>query len=252
MIVGNPIQHSLSPVIHQQFAEQTGQMLCYERLLAPLNQFIPTIRAFFARGGRGCNVTLPFKEQALAMVDDYSEYAGCAKAINTIILKEDGSLYGENTDGVGLVRDLTQNLRWPLRGQRILLIGAGGAVRGVLPALLAESPAEIAIMNRTVEKAKKLADEFDLQLYSSHKQSFDIVINGASGNIEFSGETRCYYDMNYYSKIPPTPPFAKGGITKGLGMLVEQAAESFFLWRGVRPDTQPVLQKLKNRLNIVF
>jgi shikimate dehydrogenase len=258
-VIGNPIEHSLSPVIHEAFAKQTQQSLIYERCLSPLDQFIPTVRQFIALGGRGLNVTHPFKEQAWALVDKYSERAAQAKAVNTILCQPDGSLYGDNTDGVGLVRDLTVNLKWPVHDQRILVLGAGGAVRGVLGPLLAESPASITIANRTLEKVQKLAQEFPVLVCSLDKisdLSFDVIINGtAMGfsdpsvlNIANNLKKGFYaYDMSYAKQSTPFLQWAhhKGAVatSDGFGMLVEQATESFFLWRGVRPDTQPILKK---------
>jgi shikimate dehydrogenase len=246
-VIGNPIEHSLSPVIHQAFAKQTQQMLTYERLLSslsPPDQFIVTVRQFMASGGKGLNVTHPFKEQAFALVEQYSKRAARAKAVNTILCQPDGSLYGDNTDGIGLVRDLTINQQYPLRGKHILLLGAGGAVRGVLGPLLDEQPAQITIANRTLEKAQQLAREFPIhacswdKLDKMSKLSFDIIINGTTVLLRDhfimhreNGATQ-FYDMNYINSCD------------GLGMLVEQAAESFFLWRGIRPNTQQVIREM--------
>lgn len=271
-VFGNPIGHSKSPLIHRLFAEQTGQVLGYEPLLAPLDDFPGFARAFFAAGGMGANVTVPFKEQAFQLADQLSQRARRAGAVNTLKKLEDGSLLGDNTDGAGLVRDLLQNAGIPLRGQRILLLGAGGAVRGVLEPLLAECPAALVIANRTVEKAEQLAREFaDLgpvlaSGFDWLDEPVDLIINGTSASLGGKvpllaasliqpGHTRCY-DMMYGRD--PTP-FNRWADTlgarqtlDGLGMLVEQAAEAFFLWRGVRPLTAPVREVLRNQLRTTF
>lgn len=267
-VFGNPIAHSKSPLIHRQFAEQTGQALSYQALLAPLDDFCGFARAFFAAGGMGANVTVPFKEQACAMADQLSERARRAGAVNTLLKLADGGLRGDNTDGTGLVRDLLHNAGVALRGQRILLLGAGGAVRGVLEPLLAEQPAALVIANRTVEKAEQLAREFaDLgpvvaSGFDWLEEPVDLIINGTSASL--AGElpplapsliqpshTRCY-DMMYAPELTPFNRWASElgarQTLDGLGMLVEQAAEAFFLWRGVRPQTRPVLECLRRQL----
>jgi shikimate dehydrogenase len=267
-VFGNPIGHSKSPLIHRQFAEQTGQSLSYEALLAPLDDFCGFAREFFATGGLGANVTVPFKEQAFAMADQLSERARRAGAVNTLKKLADGTLLGDNTDGAGLVRDLRHNAGVPLLGQRILLLGAGGAVRGVLEPLLAERPAALVIANRTVEKAEQLAHEFaDLgpvvaSGFDWLDESVDLIINGTSASLGGelpplapslieSGHTRCY-DMMYGRDMTPFNRWASelGALQTldGLGMLVEQAAEAFFVWRGVRPQTKPVLESLRLQL----
>ena len=267
-VFGNPIAHSKSPLIHRQFAEQTGQALSYQALLAPLDDFCGFARAFFAAGGMGANVTVPFKEQACAMADQLSERARRAGAVNTLLKLADGGLRGDNTDGTGLVRDLLHNAGVALRGQRILLLGAGGAVRGVLEPLLAEQPAALVIANRTVEKAEQLAQEFaDLgpvvaSGFDWLEEPVDLIINGTSASLAGElpplapsliqpGHTRCY-DMMYAPELTPFNRWASElgarQTLDGLGMLVEQAAEAFFLWRGVRPQTRPVLECLRRQL----
>jgi shikimate dehydrogenase len=266
-VFGNPIGHSKSPLIHRLFAEQTGQHLSYEALLAPLDDFTGFARRFFIEG-RGANVTVPFKEQAFQWADDLSERARRAGAVNTLSKLADGRIEGDNTDGAGLLRDLVVNHGVQLKGQRILLLGAGGAVRGVLAPFLAEQPAALVLANRTLDKAEGLAREFaDLgRIYPSGfdwlEESVDLIINGTSASLGGEmppiapsliqpGHTICY-DMMYGAQ--PTP-FCRWAQTQGaaqaidgLGMLVEQAAEAFHIWRGVRPDTAPVLARLRQML----
>lgn len=265
-VFGNPVAHSKSPQIHAMFAAQTGDAIVYERVLAPLKDFPGTVRAFVRRGGRGFNVTLPFKEEAWRLVRRRSARAEKAGAVNTVTVDTDGHLAGDNTDGAGLVRDITHNLGWLLRGQRVLVIGAGGAVRGVLSPLLAEQPAALVIANRTAEKAERLADIFrDDGVISgggfaalADEHAFDIIINGSSASIAgnlpplplnvIGGNTRCY-DMMYGRQDTIFLRWAREqGATAcvdGMGMLVEQAAEAFFTWRGKRPDTAPVRAALR-------
>jgi shikimate dehydrogenase len=266
-VFGNPIGHSKSPLIHGLFAAQTGEPLSYETLLAPLEDFPEFARSFFA-AGLGANVTVPFKEQAFALADSLTPRARRAGAVNTLKKLDDGSLLGDNTDGAGLVRDLTVNAGVTLKGQRILLLGAGGAVRGVLEPLLAEQPAALVIANRTVAKAEQLAREFaDLgpvvaSGFDWIDAPVDLIINGTSASLAGElppiaasliepGHTLCY-DMMYAKE--PTAfnrwAFDHGAARclDGLGMLVAQAAEAFQLWRGVRPDSAPVLAELRRRL----
>lgn len=265
-VFGNPIGHSKSPQIHALFAAQTGQALSYEPLLAPLDDFLAYARAFFQQG-LGANVTVPFKEQAFRMADQLTERARRAGAVNTLKKLDDGRLLGDNTDGAGLVGDLL-NAGVALVGQRILLLGAGGAVRGVLEPLLAQQPAALIIANRTASKAAQLAQEFG-ELgplsacgFAELSEPMDLIINGTSASL--GGElppladtlivperTFCY-DMMYGAR--PTAfcqwAAALGAPTRdGLGMLVEQAAEAFELWRGIRPDTAPVLAELRRQLS---
>lgn len=265
-VMGNPVAHSRSPEIHARFAEETRQAMTYDRILVPLDGFAEAVAAFAAAGGRGLNVTVPFKEQAWAVADRRTERAQRAGAVNTLVLEWDRRL-GDNTDGVGLVRDLRDNLGVPLRGRRILFLGAGGAVRGVLPSVLAEGPARVLIANRTGARAEKLARELaDLGplrgggLDALGSERFDIVINAISAGLHgempdlpdhlLAGDAVCY-DMVYADE--PTVFMRWGGehgasrVSDGLGMLVEQAAESFQLWRGVRPGTRAVIDALRER-----
>ncbi len=266
-VIGNPIEHSKSPLIHQVFAEQTGEDLEYGRVLGEPGQFDQAVSEFLANTGKGLNVTVPFKEDAWRLAAERSERAETAGAVNTLILLPDGSLRGDNTDGVGLVRDLTSNHGCNLAGANILLLGAGGASRGVLRPLLDSDPKSIVIANRTASKAVALATDCaglgaisGCGLDQLEGQSFDIIINGTAAgltnevpdipnNILRPGGWT--YDMMYGDK--PTA-FMHWGQSHGashalggIGMLVEQAAESFFLWRGVRPDTAPVIAMLSKQ-----
>lgn len=267
VVFGNPIGHSKSPLIHRLFAEQTGERLEYETLLAPLDDFTGTAQKFFQKGS-GANVTVPFKEQAFRLADSLTERAQRAGAVNTLRKGLDGRLLGDNTDGAGLVRDLTVNAGVSLHGKRILLLGAGGAVRGALEPLLAEKPAVLVIANRTVEKAEQLAHLFeDLgPVFASGfdwlEEPVDLIINATSASLAGElppispsliqpGHTVCY-DMMYGKEPTPFCRWAtEHGAAQsldGLGMLAEQAAEAFYLWRGVRPDTAPVLAELRRQL----
>jgi len=265
-VIGNPIAHSKSPAIHAAFARQTGQDLDYGRLLGDPDDFPGAVRRFFGAGGKGLNVTVPFKEQACALVDECSPGASSAGAVNTLIPLPDGRLRGDNTDGVGLVRDLSVNHGFRFAGRRVLLLGAGGAARGVLRPLLATGLADLLIANRTAARAVALAAAVaDLGAVRGcgladlgDDPGFDLIINATSAGL--TGEVpklppRCLapgawtYDMLYADT--PTP-FCRWGLAQGagqaldgLGMLVEQAAESFRLWRGVLPRTAPVIAMLR-------
>ncbi len=264
-VFGNPIAHSKSPQIHTLFAEQTGQSLIYTAELADIGQFDQAVKNFINNGGKGLNVTVPFKEDAWNCAAQRSPRAQRAGAVNTLKLQDDGSLFGDTTDGIGLLRDLTQNHGIQIKGKTILLIGAGGAVRGVLQALLEQQPTSLLIANRTKHKAVQLADDFsDLGQISGcglneiNEARFDIVINGTSASLQ--GElpplpdsifktAACSYDMMYSAQATPFMQWSSTHGAKqvfdGLGMLVEQAAESFYIWRGVRPETAPVIKQLR-------
>jgi shikimate dehydrogenase len=264
-VIGNPIEHSKSPQIHSAFAQQTGQELEYRRLLGEADGFEQQVRGFMAAGGKGLNVTVPFKEIAWQLMDERSTRAESARAVNTIILLENGHLRGDNTDGIGLVRDLCDNQGANLQGMRILLLGAGGATRGVLLPLLETSPNQVTIANRTASKAVDLAT--DLKALGPIEgcgfdelcgRQFDLIINATAAGLSnqvpdipdgLLVEGGWCYDMMYGDK--PTAFMGWGEqqgaahCMDGLGMLVEQAAESFYLWRGMRPDTAPVIQALR-------
>jgi len=265
-VIGNPIEHSRSPQIHAAFAEQCGEQLTYQRILGHSDRFAIEVHNFLSTGGRGLNVTVPFKGQAFDLADEHSARASTAGAVNTLIRLADGHLRGDNTDGAGLVRDLTHNHQLQLSGLRILLLGAGGAARGVLLPLLEQQPAQLTIANRTAERAQQMAADTALPgvvsgcaLGQLNGRQFDLVINATAASLH--GELPaipdhlltpggCCYDMMYASE--PTA-FVRWGEAQraalaldGLGMLVEQAAESFYLWRGVRPGTATVIAQLRN------
>ena len=264
VVIGNPIGHSKSPEIHARFARQTGQTLTYERLLAPLDDFAGSLRAFLAGGGRGANVTVPFKLQAHALADQLTERARLAGAVNTLKF-ENGSLLGDNTDGAGLVADIVGNAGVALAGQRILLLGAGGAARGALLPLLEQQPAALVLANRTETKAQQLALEFaaygtlHAASYAELRGPFDVIINATSASLDAElpplspqllSPATLAYDMMYGPQATVFMQFAQqhgARARDGLGMLVEQAAEAFLLWRGVRPDTAAVLADLRAR-----
>lgn len=268
-VVGNPIGHSKSPAIHAAFAKQTGQDLSYEAMLFELDHFPEQASAFFSAGGKGLNVTVPFKLDAWQLTDVLSKRAKRAGSVNTLLQGQDGKIYGDNTDGVGLVRDIQQNHAGSISGKRVLVLGAGGAVRGVLAIILAEQPSKLVIANRTVAKAQALAQEFaDLGQVSANRfedldgQQFDLVINGTAASLQgdlpplpsgiLAAGAWCY-DMMYSAEETPFNIWAAAqGAAKtmdGLGMLVEQAAESFFIWRNVRPETPPVIALLRAQLS---
>ncbi|MEX0603361.1 MAG: shikimate dehydrogenase [Marinobacter sp.] len=269
-VVGNPVSHSKSPRIHSLFAAQTGEPVEYTAIQAPLDGFAETVTGFFERGGRGLNVTVPFKEQAWAMSDRRTWRAEKAGASNTLFIDKDGQLNADNTDGAGLVADLVKNHGVTLAGKRILILGAGGAVRGVLGPLLAEQPETLVIANRTPAKARVLAGLFaddagDTQLrgcgFDEPAEVFDLIINGTSASLQGElpplapaviGPATLVYDMMY---SPDTTTFNRWALSNGakaamdgLGMLIEQAAEAFAIWRGVRPDTAPVIEALRDRV----
>ena len=262
-VVGHPVAHSKSPQIHAMFAEQTRQAMAYSAIEAPLDGFEEVVKGFFQQGGKGLNVTLPFKEQAWALCQDLSERARLAGAVNTLYLDQQGQLCGDNTDGLGLVSDLIQQ-GVELAGKNILIIGAGGAVKGVIQPILSEMPACLTLSNRTQSKADELVSIFaghgsitSLSL-DQLSQPFDLVINGTSASLGgqlpavsraiFSART-VVYDMMYAKGDTVFNAWAKQqGVSialDGLGMLVEQAAEAFRIWRGVRPQTQEVIKVLR-------
>ena len=259
VVIGNPVGHSLSPRIHAQFAAQCRQAIDYTTLLAPLDGFVATVRQFAAAGGRGANVTVPFKEEAFRLADTLTARARAARAVNTLSFAN-GGIAGDNTDGAGLVRDLTINLGCAVAGKRVLILGAGGAARGVALPLLDQSPATMIIANRDVAKAERLAGDFPAVQASSYSDlagsSFDLIINATSAGLT-GGELplpagifaagSLAYEMLYGRETPfmVQARRAAAKVADGLGMLVEQAAEAFFVWRGMRPETAPVLAALR-------
>jgi shikimate dehydrogenase len=267
-VIGNPIGHSKSPFIHGRFAAQTGEPVDYGHLLAPVDAFAPHVRAFIEAGGRGLNVTVPFKLEAHAFANTLSPRAAAAGAVNTLRVDADG-IYGDNTDGFGLVRDIEVNLGVSLKGARVLLLGAGGAARGVVLPMLDRAPHTLTIVNRTAQKAEALVEQFaqaardaNCRLAGGSARAieagqYDVIVNATAGSLDAAlpecddrafGNGTLAYDM-MYSAHPTVfmQHAAKLGArgADGLGMLVEQAAESFYVWRGVRPDGAPVLAELR-------
>jgi shikimate dehydrogenase len=265
-VMGNPVAHSKSPQIHQAFAQQTGQDMDYRAILVPLDGFAAALAQFQGEGGAGLNITVPFKVEAWQLADERSARAERAGAVNTLMFRADGSRFGDNTDGAGLVRDLRDNHEVHLEGARILLLGAGGAVQGVLAPLLQEQPAQIVIANRTADKGRALAEHFsDLGPLSGGgfeelgAQRFDVIINGTAASLRDEvpplPDTALHHNSVCYDMMYSDTPtaFVRWGRARGarlsvdgLGMLVEQAAESFLLWRGVRPDSAAVIARLRN------
>ncbi len=265
-VIGNPIAHSLSPRIHALFAAQTGQALTYRAILSPLGEFSASVDAFRQAGGRGLNVTLPFKEQAWEYVNDSSARADRVRAVNLIRFDGPGRVYGDSADGTGLVRDLRGN-GVQIRRQSVLLVGAGGAVRSVLGSLLDEQPASVTIINRTLSRAHQLLELFPEAAGVVTARGFDepaggpydLVINGTSAGLAgqplplahgILAPGACCYDMAYGEAAQVFLDWAATNgaalCCDGLGMLVEQAAESFYLWRGICPDTKPVIDELRS------
>lgn len=261
-VVGNPIAHSKSPLIHSAFAKQTNQEMSYERILAPLDSFEATIKELIAQGYKGVNVTVPFKFEAFNLSDTLTERAQAAGAVNTLTFK-DGQISGDNTDGAGLVQDMTHNLKHILHNKRTLLLGAGGAAEGVLQPLLACELGGLVIANRTIEKAERMIsrqlgvlNQLSASTYSGLNSSFDIIINATSAGLTDTAlpipsmvfaKDCLAYDMMYGRETPfMTQARANGAqVVDGLGMLVEQAAEAFYIWRGIRPDTKPVIEMMR-------
>ena len=266
-VMGNPINHSKSPQIHSEFAEQTHQDIVYSAMLVPIDGFESAVKNFFTKTGKGLNITVPFKEQAFKVADKLTLRALTAQAVNTLILQKDGSSLGDNTDGAGLVGDLMSNHQVVLKGQRILVIGAGGAVRGILQPFLSQQPDSITLVNRTFEKAQLLADGFSefgnisACEFAQLDGPFDVIINGTSASLSGEippipqcviGDHTVVYDMMYAKQLTPFLQWSqKNGAAKvldGLGMLVGQAAVSFELWRNEQPDSQAVLLNMRKQL----
>ncbi|BDH44374.1 shikimate dehydrogenase (NADP(+)) [Salmonella enterica subsp. enterica serovar Choleraesuis] len=266
-VFGNPIAHSKSPSIHKYFAQQLGIVHTYGRILAPLDGFIPELERFFSAGGLGANVTVPFKEQAFERADELTERAALAGAVNTLKLLKDGRILGDNTDGIGLLSDL-ERLSMVRPGSRVLLVGAGGAARGVIQPLLSLE-CKVVITNRTFSKAQQLAELFThcgeitaVEQSACDTQHYDLIINATSSGIKgdipaldarlITPEVNCY-DMFYQRELTP---FLKWCVdhgarhyADGLGMLVGQAAHAVLLWHGLLPDTAPVIKILQQEIN---
>ena len=265
-VMGNPIAHSKSPRIHTLFAEQTNQKIEYTAIQVDIGGFAHAVGNFQVSGGKGLNITVPFKEEAWAYVDKRTERAELAGAVNTIKFERDQVL-GDNTDGVGLVNDLMQNHGLDLQNKKILIMGAGGAVRGVVAPILEQQPEKITIANRTVDKAVALADIFKDHGnitgcgYDDLQESFDIIINGTAASLTgdlpplpvscLTLDSFCY-DMMYGAEPTVFMNWAyTHGVSRcsdGLGMLVSQAAESFYIWRGIKPDVVKVIEQIRKEI----
>lgn len=263
-VIGNPIAHTKSPMLHAAFAQQCGEDIRYEALLAPLGGFAEAVDEFRRQGGKGLNITVPFKIDALRYADHLTPRARLAQAVNTLTFDDQG-VFGDNTDGIGLVLDIQDRLRFNLKGKRILVLGAGGAARGAVLPILEQNPASLMIVNRDVAKAETLQMQFaefsdiDIGNYDALAgRKFDLVVNATSAGLAgehlplpqgLFGERSLAYDMVYGdSETPFQQDASRLGATRtsdGLGMLIAQAAESFFIWRGIRPDIAPVLQLLR-------
>ncbi len=266
-VFGNPINHSKSPHIHRHFAEQTGQDMHYTKQLVNEGEFTQAVEAFFAQGGKGLNITVPFKLQAFEFAHKRTARAERAGAVNTLARLGDGTILGDNTDGIGMIHDM-HNLGWELEGKRVLILGAGGAVRGILQPLLEEKPAQVVIANRTHNKAEELAKSFhdlgDVQAKSFEQlqgEVFDLVINGTSASLQgelpplpdnLLAANACCYDMMYGPEPTVFLRWAKergaAQIADGLGMLIGQAAEAFYLWRQIRPEVVPVITAMRRQI----
>lgn len=273
-VFGNPVAHSKSPLIHSLFAKQTKQDITYDKKEIPLDGFAEAVNKFFEEGGKGLNITVPFKLDAFSFAEkngSVSERAKNAGAVNTLKIMPDGKICGDNTDGCGLVCDITQNLGWKITGKNILILGAGGAVQGVLSKIIDAGASDIIIANRTEAKAIALAKKFKRMksqatikgcaYHEIEKSPVDLIINGTSASLsdnlpplpdELVRVSTVCYDMMYSKKDTVFMQWAKqcGSeyVFDGLGMLVEQAAESFYLWRGVRPETAPVIKEVRQQL----
>ncbi len=269
-VFGHPINHSKSPRIHRLFAEQTGQIIEYTAQDVSAESFAATSKQFFVAGGKGLNCTVPLKELAWQYADQLTERAHLAKAVNTLACQADGSILGDNTDGVGLLNDLTVNHGITLRGARILILGAGGATRGIIPPLLEQQPADLTIVNRTVSKAQIIAQDLatlgtirTCDYTSLQGQQFDLILNATSASLSdqlppLTDNLLCSggscYDLAYANQATA---FVQWGVEHlaahsldGLGMLVEQAAEAFYIWRGIRPETTAIIKLLNDERQI--
>ena len=266
-VVGNPIAHSRSPDIHQLFARQEGAQIRYEKICAPVEAFAQTVATFFAAGGVGLNVTVPFKQEAFALVNELTERAQFAASVNTLKKLADGRILGDTTDGEGLIRDITENLGISIAGKSVLILGAGGAVASVIAPFLQEQAQKVVIANRTVSRAQELVRRFSglgdigASGFDELDQAFDIVINGTSSALqqahlpisaEVFGAGALAYDLFYAREETPFLQFARAHhvlcLADGLGMQVEQAAVAYFLWRGFMPETDSVIAAVRQQL----
>lgn len=266
-VFGNPVEHSKSPAIHTAFAAATGEDIVYQKQLVDEDAFAKAADDFFAAGGKGLNITVPFKQKAYSYAAKLTARARHAGAVNTLSLQSDGIILGDTTDGVGMIRDIQDNLGWDIQGKKVLVLGAGGAVRGVLEPLLELLPQHVVIANRTIDKALQLSKGFAEMGYllgcgfdMLPGQQFDLVINGTSASLavelpplpdDLLVAGAVCYDMMYGAEPTVFMNWAQHhgayAVADGLGMLVEQAAESFAIWRGIRPETQEVITALRGQ-----
>ena len=266
-VIGNPIHHSLSPQIHATFAKDAGLHIDYEAVLSPLDQFKHTVQTLITKKLSGANVTLPFKKEAYQLASSHSDYARIAEAVNTLEFKQ-GQIIGHNTDGIGLVRDIEQNLHANLEGMKILLVGAGGAAEGVIYSMLEKNPFELTFTNRTIEKSNAIKNKMNeyAQSFNAHLnvieiaklpyEYFDVIINATSASLSDDDlnidnkvfhEGSLAYDMMYGKETPfiKQAQSQNASISNGLGMLVEQAAEAFYIWHHIKPKTESVIESLR-------
>ena len=272
-VMGNPINHSKSPQIHRAFAQETGQKLEYTAIHVDHGGFAQAVSHFQAHGGKGLNVTVPFKQDAWKLSDSLTPRATRAGAVNTLILGSDGNITGDNTDGVGLVNDIVDHLGWDIAQKRVLILGAGGASRGVIGPVLEKNPQTLFIVNRTASKAVELASSFASMKHPETQsleaggyevikgKQFELIINATAASLlgevpplpdDLLAADACCYDMMYAAEPTPFMLWAEqhgaAQISDGLGMLVGQAAESFFIWRGVRPSVAPVISSIRQAM----
>jgi shikimate dehydrogenase len=266
-VIGNPISHSKSPFIHTEFARQTGQRMEYTAIQVDAGGFDQAVGNFQASGGKGLNITVPFKQEAWRLVDSHSPDATRAGAVNTIVFQDDGRLHGDNTDGIGLIQDICINHQYQIRGQRVLLMGAGGAARGILQPLLNEGPSQLVIANRTADRASALATDYNNEIAVTgigypelQGRQFDLIINATAASLQgqlpplpdnILAPQACCYDLMYAREPTVFLQWAQQHnadlCLDGLGMLVEQAAAAFELWRRVRPDSIAVIRLLREQ-----
>ena len=266
-VIGNPIHHSLSPQIHATFAKDAGLHIDYEAVLSPLDQFKHTVQTLITKKLSGANVTLPFKKEAYQLASSHSNYARIAEAVNTLEFKQ-GQIIGHNTDGIGLVRDLEQNLHVNLEGMKILLVGAGGAAEGVIYSMLEKKPSELTLTNRTIEKSNAIKNKMNeyaqsfnarlnvVEIAKLPYEYFDVIINATSASLSDDDlnidnkvfhEGSLAYDMMYGKETPFIKQAQSQNVStsNGLGMLVEQAAEAFYIWHHIKPKTESVIESLR-------
>lgn len=267
-VFGNPVNHSKSPLLQTMFADETGESISYTAQLIEVDKFEQSVSNFFKQGGKGLNITVPFKERAFTFADTLTTRAQTAGAVNTLYLNNKNEIIGDNTDGVGLLNDMTNNLNWKISNKDLLIVGAGGAVRGILEPIISAKPSSITLVNRTLEKAETLANSFSslfslnaLSFDQLKDKSFDIIINATSASLSGNlpplpnsilNKHTCCYDLMYSTTKTSFISWAETNgcqfTSDGLGMLVCQGAESFYIWRGVKPSTKKVIFSLRHNI----